>query len=204
MEPPAKRPRLVRDIFCNATQLTEASRHHHNDSQPLTRFEGYGVQNTGNFEVSRDLIITVNQQPTTNTEVDERQVLLDSLRFDQIDARQLSIKKAHTSTCAWFLKTPEYVNWTRKSTMHNRHNFLWIKGKPGAGKLILMKFLLGKLSRKKRQAKKQGLLLSFFFNARSHDLEKTTTGLYQSLLLQLLEARPDLQYVLEKVRIQQP
>ncbi|KAI1419545.1 hypothetical protein F5Y12DRAFT_233766 [Xylaria sp. FL1777] len=193
MEPPAKRPKLVRDTRRGSSLVTEASPSCPHSSHPSNSFEGHGVQNTGNLEVGRDLIINVDQRQSTSAAIDKRQALiLDSLRFDHMDARQWSIKKADTNTCAWFLKTPEYVNWTR-----SHHNFLWIKGKPGAGKSTLMKFLLGQLNKQKDR----GLLLSFFFNARGHDLEKTTTGLYRSLLLQLLESRSDLRYVLEKVRI---
>ncbi|KAI8948635.1 hypothetical protein F4801DRAFT_445748 [Xylaria longipes] len=201
MEPPTKRPRCTKDTCDDATQSTEVLQRYHNSSQPSNRFEGYGVQNRGNVEVSRDFIININKPSDTRANVNKRQVLLESLQFDQMDARQLTIKKAHAHTCAWFLNRSSYINWTKKNTLHNGHNFLWIKGKPGARKLILMKFLLGKLRNQIRQAENQEILLSFFFNARGNDLEKTTTRLYRSLLLQLLEARPDLQYILDNVRI---
>ncbi|KAI0186407.1 hypothetical protein EV127DRAFT_346190, partial [Xylaria flabelliformis] len=144
----------------------------------------------------------INERPNTSTGVNKHQALLDSLHFDQMDARQLTIKKAYAHTCAWFLKSPPYLDWAKKkSTMCHDHNFLWIKGKPGAGKSTLMKFLLGKLRNQIRQAGNQEILISFFFNARGDDLEKTTTGMYRSLLLQLLEKRPDLRYVLDSIRI---
>lgn len=38
----------------------------------------------------------------------QKQALLDSLRFDQIDARQMTIKNAHTKTCKWLLNKSEY------------------------------------------------------------------------------------------------
>ncbi|KAH1913536.1 hypothetical protein KXV48_000615, partial [Aspergillus fumigatus] len=34
---------------------------------------------------------------------EQKRMLLDSLKFDQIDARQMTIKKAHTKTCKWLL-----------------------------------------------------------------------------------------------------
>ncbi|TGJ79197.1 hypothetical protein E0Z10_g9568 [Xylaria hypoxylon] len=201
MEPPAKRPRLARDTCGDASQLTEASKSYRDSGQPSNSFQGYGVQNTGSFTAGKDFIINIDKQSNTSTGVDKYRVLLDSLRFEQMDAREWSVKKAHAQTCAWFLKTPTYLNWTHENALHNDHNFLWIKGKPGAGKSTLMKFLLGRLRNQIRRAKSQEVLLSFFFNARGHDLEKTTAGLYRSLLLQLLEARTDLQYVLDNVRI---
>ncbi|KAH2144726.1 hypothetical protein KXV68_005187 [Aspergillus fumigatus] len=35
---------------------------------------------------------------------EQKRMLLDSLKFDQIDARQMTIKKAHTKTCKWLLE----------------------------------------------------------------------------------------------------
>ncbi|KAI0536695.1 hypothetical protein GGR58DRAFT_381547 [Xylaria digitata] len=202
MEPPAKRQRLVQDASGDTKPLAEASQCRRDHSQESNCFEGQGIQNRGNFNIGGDVTIQhFSNQSNKKGEDDKCQVLLDSLRFDQMDARQWSIKKAHAHTCRWFLKTPSYANWTQKNALRNNHNFLWIKGKPGAGKSTLMKFLLGQLRNQIRQAKNQEVLLSFFFNARGHDLEKTTTGLYRSLLVQLLEARRDLQYVLENVRV---
>ncbi|KAI1742727.1 hypothetical protein F4680DRAFT_445764 [Xylaria scruposa] len=201
MEPPAKRPRLVGDIRSDAPQSTDASQRYHNSPQPSNRFEGYGVQNTGNLTISGDLTMHINERSNTSTGVNKRQILLlESLQFDQMDARQLTIKKAHAHTCAWFLDSPLYIDWA-KNTMRNDHNFLWIKGKPGAGKSTLMKFLLKNLRDRIRKAGNQEILISFFFNARGDDLEKTTAGMYRSLLLQLLEARPNLRYVLDSIRI---
>lgn len=58
-----------------------------------------------------------------------------------------------------------------------------------------MKFALG---RAKKAAQKNAGIIYFFFNARGDNLEKSTSGLYRSLLLQLLEKFPDLQTVLDE------
>jgi hypothetical protein len=50
-------------------------------------------------------------------------------------------------------------------------------------KLTLIKFALANA----RETIKDRRVISFFFNARGEDLEKSTIGAYQSLLLQLLE-----------------
>ncbi|KAH0556849.1 hypothetical protein GP486_005359, partial [Trichoglossum hirsutum] len=119
------------------------------------------------------------------------QMLLDSLRFDQIDARQMTIKNAHAKTCKWLLGNSKYVDWLDATKLYEHHGFLWIKGKPGTGKSTLMKFALASA----RKVMKGKIIISFFFNARGGDLEKTTLGIYRSLLLQLLEQFPALQYV---------
>lgn len=43
-------------------------------------------------------------------------------------------------------------------------------------------------------------VISFFFNARGEDLEKSTLGMYRSLLFQILKAISDLQIVLDCLR----
>jgi hypothetical protein len=39
---------------------------------------------------------------------EHKRMLLDSLKFDQIDAHQMTIKKAYAKMCRWFLNKPEY------------------------------------------------------------------------------------------------
>jgi ankyrin repeat protein len=122
--------------------------------------------------------------------------LLESLRFSQIYDRQTSIKKAHAKTCRWLLKNPHYLDWLDTSGLSAHCGILWIKGKPGTGKSTLMKFAVSNAG----LTMKQKIIISFFLNARGDDLEKSTIGLYRSLLLQLLEKRPDLRCVLDNVR----
>jgi ankyrin repeat protein len=127
----------------------------------------------------------------------QRQTLLDSLKFDQIDARHMTIKKGHAKTCKWLSKTPEYIKWLDAAKLVEHHGFLWIKGKPGTGKSTLMKYAHAQAKR----TFKNGIVISFFFNARGEDLEKSTFGMYRSLLWQLLEQLPELQRVFDTLGI---
>ncbi|KAF5694114.1 ankyrin protein 3 [Fusarium denticulatum] len=113
--------------------------------------------------------------------------------FNQIDARHDNIKKAHSKTCKWIIKRAEYLDWLNPKKINEHHGFLWIKGKPGAGKSTLMKFILSNA----RRSMKDKIIISFFFNARGEQLEKSTTGMYRSLLLQILQQLPTLQSVLD-------
>ncbi|RYP93093.1 hypothetical protein DL770_000839 [Monosporascus sp. CRB-9-2] len=138
------------------------------------------------------------KQKTTKTNSlndDQRRMLIESLRFDQMDARQMSVKAALGKTCKWLLKRSEYLDWLDMKKVDQHYGFLWIKGKPGAGKSTLMKFAL----RNSQKTMKDQLIISFFFNARGASLEKSTTGMYRSLLLQLLERLPKLQSIFESV-----
>lgn len=112
--------------------------------------------------------------------------LLDSLRFDQINDRFVNIKPSHKKTCKWLLQSTEYLDWLNADKLPEHHGFFWVKGKPGCGKSTLTKFAFVEAKKFFRNT----TLLSFFFNARGDDLEKSTIGLYRSLLIQLLEKCP--------------
>ncbi|KAK6822842.1 hypothetical protein PG987_014387 [Apiospora arundinis] len=167
--------------------------------QQPNHFDGQGIQNAGHLAAARDINIThhshardVGRQDHERRE-ERRRALLESLRFAQMDARRVSIKKAHGKTCRWFLKDPEYLQWSNNRGTHNPGGFLWIKGKPGAGKSTLMKLLLTQTRRTQSKT-----TLHFFFNARGDELEKTTFGLYRSLLVQLLELHTGLQSIMDR------
>ncbi|KAF4806501.1 Vegetative incompatibility protein HET-E-1 [Colletotrichum siamense] len=133
--------------------------------------------------------------------IDERRTkLLESLTFDQIDARQMTIKRAHAKTCRWVVKSSQYLDWLDPTKRDTHHGFLWIKGKPGTGKSTLMKFI-STTYRKKMQ---QNTLITFFFNARGEQLEKSTTGMYRSLLFQLIESFPQRETILDFPALKTP
>ncbi|KAH8656467.1 hypothetical protein BGZ61DRAFT_311573, partial [Ilyonectria robusta] len=113
--------------------------------------------------------------PNSHSSNDHRRRLLDSLR--------------------WFLNHPDYRAWLDPGRLEQHRGFLWISGKPGAGKSTIMKFIY--LSMKKKDRAQHAITASFFFNARGDYLEKSILGMYRSLLHQLLERYPDLQGVLD-------
>lgn len=110
--------------------------------------------------------------------------ILENLSFDGIDARYMTLKTAERKTCQWLPRHHLYKSWIDSSKMSMHHGFLWIKGKPGTGKSISMKYLYGHSLRSKRDR----IVLKFFFNARGNSLEHSTEGMYRSLLWQLIEA----------------
>lgn len=111
----------------------------------------------------------------------------------------MTIEKAHVKTCAWFLEHPTYQAWLDPYKMASHHGFLWIKGKPGVGKSTIMKFAYLKQKKKADHESPMHLTTSFFFNARGEYLERSVLGMYRSILLQVLEAYPDLQTVLDNL-----
>ncbi|KAL2130115.1 hypothetical protein VTI74DRAFT_6894 [Chaetomium olivicolor] len=133
--------------------------------------------------------------PVTTEVLAQRQELIDLLYFDKIDARLLSLKAAHDQTCLWFLEKHKYRQWLDLRNIKPHHGFLWIKGKPGSGKSILMKFLEER-TRHSVARDPNRLFASFFFYAPGEQLERSTLGLYRSLLWQLFQRASDLQRVL--------
>jgi ankyrin repeat protein/nucleoside phosphorylase len=127
----------------------------------------------------------------TSLTEDQQQRILESLSFEQIDARHATIRPAHSKTCEWVLSSSKYQNWLDDKSLEEHHGFLWIKGKPGTGKSTLMKFALASTKREMADS----TIISFFFNARGEYLEKSTLGMYRSLVLQLLGKIPHLQNV---------
>jgi ankyrin repeat protein len=158
---------------------------------PLIYGEGY--QNA--LERLQEQVRKKSGHIEQSLQTEQRHMLKDSLQFDQIDARHMTIKNAHARTCKWFLECPEYLQWLDPTKLDKHHGFLWIKGNPGTGKSTLMKFAAAHARRKGVDRE----VISFFFNARGEHLERSTVGTYRSLLLQLLEKFPRLLRVFDSL-----
>ena len=118
------------------------------------------------------------------------EVLLESLVFKRMDSRLLNIRAAQRRTCEWLFEQPQYKDWRNRNNVTEHHGFLWIKGKPGCGKSTIMKTALAQL----KQERPHDITLSYFFNARAPDpLEKSSLGMYRSLVHQLLTVIPEFQ-----------
>ncbi|KAH7317051.1 hypothetical protein B0I35DRAFT_354645 [Stachybotrys elegans] len=140
-------------------------------------------------------IITASPSPGAEL-IERRECFLGLLDFPQINARKDAIRAEQGKTCRWFLTHPKYLDWIDLRSYATGHScLLWIRGKAGAGKSTLMKFLHSEV--KKRQL--GATVVSFFFNARGAYLEKSITGMYRSLLKQILTQFPDLQRILDQM-----
>jgi hypothetical protein len=120
---------------------------------------------------------------------------IKALRFEHIDSHFTSIRAAHTGTCEWLFANKVYEEWRDSSQAHVHHGFLWVKGKPGAGKSTLMKYAY--LRGQKIHA--NDATLSHFFSARRSLLHCSAEGMYRSLLCQLLRKFPQLSFSLQSL-----
>ena len=143
-------------------------------------------------ETRKELVMRVSHSIDATT----KQSLIDQLYFTKIDERLTSLTAAQGTTCRWFLTKPEYTSWHDVAQQPDHGGFLWIKGNPGTGKSTLIKLLFeeAKLNAKGNSSQ---ITLSFFFLARGTVEEKSTIGLYRSLLHQLFEKAVELRDSLE-------
>ncbi|WPG98464.1 Hypothetical protein R9X50_00125500 [Acrodontium crateriforme] len=161
----------------------------------MTQFDMHDLKteffNSGPNDVCES---NLNNVCESRAKIDQKKIL-DSLRFDQMDARRSTIDSEYRlpKTCAWLLKHQTYIDWTDESKYKDHNGFLWIYGIPGAGKSTLLNYAYAEAKKKKA---KNEIVIAFFFNARGEELEKSTTGMYRSLLLQLFTKDLGLQHVL--------
>ena len=109
---------------------------------------------------------------------------LQTLAFPEMGQREIAIDKAARSTCEWIFKTETYQLWADGKDLEKTHGLLWIKGKPGSGKSTLMKHAVKRKSPRSKGGSK-AIRLTFFFNARGAEIERSPLGLYRTLLFQL-------------------
>jgi hypothetical protein len=120
------------------------------------------------------------------TDEDLKEKLMKSLLFKTMDSRREGIETNQKNTCSWLLSTKKWNNWAKSlepSSAHSR--LLWIKGNPGSGKSTLMRFILNYT-----QDQWSDRIISHFFWASGEPLQRSTEGLYRTMLVQLLEDLP--------------
>lgn len=112
-----------------------------------------------------------------------------SLAYSGIGTRQRVVESAWPQTCKWLLSHTEFLKWTDRQQIQAHHGVLWLKGKPGSGKSTIMKETLEWAQNEWSDQ----TTLSYFFNARSmEELDKSSLGLYRSLVYQLVSSWTDL------------
>ncbi|KAM4066056.1 ankyrin repeats (3 copies) domain-containing protein [Hirsutella rhossiliensis] len=165
----------------------------YSDTHKNKQWQEYAAATAAAYAIELLSIIPANEAqgiPTIAIPVDDAErhnTLLESLKFDLIDARRSNIKSSHSTTCQWLLQHPDYLDWLDPEKAVDHNGFLWIRGKPGTGKSTIMNFAYKQVAKNKANT-----VISFFFNARGDDLERSTAGMYLSLLFQLLSALPRL------------
>ncbi|RSL58818.1 hypothetical protein CEP54_007583 [Fusarium duplospermum] len=120
------------------------------------------------------------------------QVILQSLRFDEMVDRRDGIVEAQPRTFQWVEKPKlSFLEWLSKDD-----GFYWVTGHPGSGKSTLMKYLSRHETTheklKQWAAPKTLVKASFYFWFSGTSLQKSQEGLLRSLLFEILRQCPSL------------
>ncbi|KAH9216439.1 hypothetical protein DL95DRAFT_387779, partial [Leptodontidium sp. 2 PMI_412] len=127
-----------------------------------------------------------------NIQARQLQECLESLSFPEMTHRRKSANRAFPGTCSWIQSHTLFQRW-----LEQQCGLLWINGNPGSGKSTIMAFLFEEMVRASTEREqtvepsppvddRSILVLSFFFHGRGSPLEKTQTGMFRSLLHQIL------------------
>ncbi|QGI87870.1 hypothetical protein CEK25_002826 [Fusarium fujikuroi] len=119
----------------------------------------------------------------------DEQECLKSLSFPEQEHRYSEISYA-SDTCDWLLEDYNYQKW-----MNAARGLFWIKGCPGTGKSVLMKFAVDTMSRRKSGE----IIASFFIHGRGIELQQTPIGIFRALLNSLLMSFP--KYLAELTKV---
>ncbi|KAF2632352.1 ankyrin, partial [Macroventuria anomochaeta] len=106
---------------------------------------------------------------------------LRSLAFREQEQRYDNVHTAQ-HTCQWLLEDRQYRAW-----LDSPRGLFLIKGHPGTGKSVLIKFAVNAL----RKEKPDGLIVSFFIHGQGNDLQHTPLGIFRALLNSMLERFPE-------------
>ena len=113
---------------------------------------------------------------------------LHALRFPSMFSRFHALAKPAEKTCDWLFHHTTYQDWMLGRNKDKHGGLLWIKGKPGSGKSLLMKQAY---LRATGQEQEPHSIAAFFFDAKGDELHTSPDGLNRSLLYQLIPRSPE-------------
>ncbi|KAJ7584497.1 hypothetical protein C8J56DRAFT_863094 [Mycena floridula] len=116
--------------------------------------------------------------------IQKREEFLDWISKLDFQATQMETFAKHApGTGDWFLKKPEFVDWSEGKT-----KFLWCPGIPGAGKTILSSIIIDHL----RSISGPNQAVLYIYCDYTHQSEQTPVQLLGSMLKQLVQYHPSI------------
>ena len=144
----------------------------------------YQIQRVHADEANITKASVQRESPAPTEFTPDEQKCLQSLFFTEMHWRKNDVADPAPTTCAWLMQHRTYREW-----LDQGHGLLWIKGHPGTGKSTVLKHALETAERFTKQA---FILASFFFHGRGAPNQRSTLGLFRSLLHQILQQNRDL------------
>jgi len=123
--------------------------------------------------------------------------IIQNLKFEALRHREYHIHEAHAQTFKWVLdESRQDINFVR--WLKGKKNIFWVRGKPGAGKSTLMKYICQQPETQKyleSWADSQPLVTAkYFFWSAGTELQRSQEGLLRSLLYDLLRSNASLMH----------
>lgn len=110
------------------------------------------------------------------------------LRFPGMQNRLKAINSPLLNTCGWLPRVKAYSDWIAREKVDDHHGLLQVMGKPGSGKSTTMKRAFE--SAVSKFSGTTTCVAGFFFNKRGSLLEHSYSGMFRSLLHQILRFHP--------------
>lgn len=98
---------------------------------------------------------------------------------------QHHIQAASPSTCQWVFQNRLYSDWQLRRRYESHHGLLWLKGKPGAGKSVLLKTMFRASCEASTDPNR--IIVAHYFSRHGEMLEQNTEGMYRSLWHQIIQ-----------------
>ncbi|QPC76888.1 hypothetical protein HYE68_007640 [Fusarium pseudograminearum] len=154
---------------------------------------GIDLKEEGTSNAAKMVISHLDNLVVEAQRVKKHHDFLKSLRFREIKQRHSAIQDHHKATFKWVFAKGQtgFREW-----LEDGSGFFWVKGKAGSGKSTLMKFIAThddtqSLLRTWGGERRVITASHFFWNA-GLPMQKSLTGLFQTILYQVLRECPEL------------
>ncbi|CAG1989313.1 unnamed protein product [Fusarium graminearum] len=155
--------------------------------------QGINLKKEGTSNATKMVISHLDNLVVEAQRVKKHHNFLKSLRFREIKQRHSAIQDHHKATFKWVFTKGQtgFREW-----LEDGSGFFWVKGKAGSGKSTLMKFIAThddtqSLLRTWGGERRVITASHFFWNA-GLSMQKSLTGLFQTILYQVLRECPEL------------
>ncbi|KAK5745109.1 hypothetical protein LTR17_001560 [Elasticomyces elasticus] len=162
------------------------------DADHITMSKFYGPDDPSYRQVGGDLKKIIQKIRVENTKRQELAALevqrcLRNLSFPEMELRQSRIPVSSASTSNWVFENRKVNDWRLRKQSDTHHGLLWIKGKPGAGKSVLLKAMFRRVKESVIDTSlTPHIAVAHYFNRRGQVLEQNVEGMYRSLWHQIL------------------
>ncbi|CAO2648328.1 Nn.00g075950.m01.CDS01 [Neocucurbitaria sp. VM-36] len=149
----------------------------------------YGRHDPGYKQVGGEIQSKVNelvkqhQQELSQEHADFLQHLIGGISEESYSGTD--IKDPHDDTCQWLMQRKSFCDW-----LDMKKGIFWMKGNPGAGKSVLMKYLLvdpDRLLWDRIRDSNCTIKVGFFFRSTRTISERCTNGMLRTLLFQIFQ-----------------